>query len=103
MIQYIECAFINTDQKPISSQVEGYCVLEDIEGIPISGEEKALVLYEFVTEQYKNPCAPEYGTIYVLKMKRKLVAKKGSNEYPALYLLREAQRNVSNANRCITT
>lgn len=57
--QYIPCAFINSEDKPLKAS-EPY-------GLHVSRTEKGLSLHGFVDYQYPHPDAPDYAVITVTR------------------------------------
>lgn len=90
-MEYITCAFVNSEHPPVlEERVQGYHV-ELRCGFK---ETSKLVLYGFFLLSYPHPEAPEHATIQVLEKRELLEVTETDKEWPSVYLLLQAQKNV---------
>jgi len=89
-ISYVTCAFVNSDHPPVlEERVDGYHVEERIDD-----GRRCLVLSVFWLVSYPHPDAPDFVRLQVLEKREMYRAKESDSEWPALYMLWQAQRNT---------
>jgi hypothetical protein len=92
-MDYITCAFINSDKPPVREEkLEGMFVEEQSIGLG----KFVLRLYNFVFVSYPHPSAPEDAFLQVLERRLVKEVRPEQRDYPALYMLLQAQNNVKN-------
>jgi hypothetical protein len=87
---YVKCAFVNSDELPVKTEVvEGYFVKE--------GRDNKLELNSYYRVHYPHPDAPNEAMLSVLEHRTICEVKPNDKHYPAIYMLFQAQKNVSQA------
>jgi len=86
-MNFIPCAFINSEENPIQiGDWKGFWVEEK--------DNRELALYGSRTDGYNHPQAPGEAILSVYHRKEILTAKPGDDKYPILYMLQQAQKAV---------
>ncbi len=93
-IQYIPCAFINTTDPPAKMGPIDNLWVKHTQGYSVRPDE--LTLYVTRQYHYPHPDAPDEAMISVATLDKTITARIGDIEYPALYMLLQAQSVVLN-------
>jgi hypothetical protein len=80
---------INSETSPIKEIHQGFRVVEDWEG-----HNKILKLFEIKNNFYPHPEFPEYATISVIEEQFIISVKEGNKDYPKIYFMLMAQRQL---------
>jgi hypothetical protein len=86
---YLPCAFINTKEEPLRiGDWKGLHVVDQHDG------KGNISLYGSREFSYRHPDAPDVATVQVYRREHLMTVKPGDKNFPAIYLLLQAQQAV---------
>jgi hypothetical protein len=92
MLDYIECAFINSNEPPVEIKpFRGFYVEENHD------RQQSLSLFGSRDFIYKHPDAPNDAVLHVYRSFNLINVKPGDVDYSAVYMLLQSQKMIEKA------